>query len=67
MSQERIEGKERKEYGKAEEKIGNQREKEGYASGPTGPTTGYVCEACGDSFAAAEERVRHNELVHGTM
>jgi len=90
MSDERIEGKERKEYGRAEEKIGKEfgdkgrelagkeekefgkveekmgkkKESEGFASGTT---TGYVCSSCGASFASADERMRHNEQLHGTV
>ena len=55
-------GKEQKEIVKAEEKIGKEREKEVIAYGPT--YTGYVCSACGASFASEDDRAAHNQEVH---
>ena len=59
-----IAGKEQKEFGKVEEKMGKQKEKEGFASGVT---TGFPCASCGESFATADDRTRHNELMHRAM
>ncbi|MFI5420822.1 MAG: hypothetical protein ACHQ1H_07625 [Nitrososphaerales archaeon] len=56
-------GKEQKESGKTEEKIGKEKEKQGFASA----SGAYMCAACGASFGSADERERHNSLVHRTI